>query len=206
MIQQLTKVSDTCEVACERIVDVHDENENMASPTRTESYFLDSIEIRKRKRDPSADLELKRPFRVFTLMRKAPWAHPPPPFIDELLPSRNFSTPLNSQESQHNQSHVDMDDTSESASAGDVTDREDLEPPSDEDLAMMFDWPDSAGKMEPVHMVIEAPGLKDAILQVPEIVKVNRRESEMPRRVLGTSRSVRIWTCVSSHQYYKRIW
>jgi hypothetical protein len=63
MNQYLIENSKTCDVTYDRIIELEDEGENIASPLGSESHRTESIETRKRKRDTSNELDLKHAFR-----------------------------------------------------------------------------------------------------------------------------------------------
>jgi hypothetical protein len=194
--QYLIEDSKTCDVTYDRVIELEDESDNIASPLGSESHLTESMETRKRKRDPSNELDLKHAFRRLTLMSKAPCLDSTASVVDEM--------PFPFEATQEIPSDIAMTDCSDSI--GEATDIENFGPINDD--LMMFDWPEREEAMGPVNMAIEAPTLKDAIYQVPELVQINQYKSELPQRPPNPSippRIVKIWTCVSSNAFCKPI-
>jgi hypothetical protein len=194
--QYLIENSKTCDVTYDRIIELEDEGKNIALPLGSESHLTESIETRKRKRDHSNELDLKHAFRRLTLMSKAPCLDATVSVVDEM--------PFPFKATQEIPSDIAMTDCSDST--GEAADIENFGPINDD--LIMFDWPEREEAMGPVNMAIEAPTLKDAIYQVPELVQINQYKSELPQRPPNPSippRIVKIWSCVSSNAFRKPI-
>lgn len=196
MNQYLIENSETCDVTYDRIIELEDESDNTASPLGCESHLTESIETRKRKRGPSNELDLKHAFRRLTLMSKAPCLDSTASVVDEIT--------FTFEATQKILSDIAMADSSDST--GEATDIENFGPINDD--LMMFDWPEREEAMGPVNMAIEAPTLKDAIYQIPELVQTNQYRSELLQRPINPynpPRIVKIWSCVSSDAFCKPI-
>jgi hypothetical protein len=173
--QDLIRCSETCAVTYERITEVEDEDKNNALPAGIES--INSVETKKRKRDLSQDLDLKRAFRRLTLMSKAPWLH-----LKE--PVYRFEVPQNSQNG------TDMDYSS--GSDDDTLHSKESEPAFNDDL-MIFDWLDHEETLLLNSIAINAPVNEEIAL--PPIQTAQSTHSA-PNFSIRTGD---IWTCVSTH-------
>jgi hypothetical protein len=163
--------SGTCEVPFEHIGELADESESSASPIGSESYLLHSIDTRKRKRDPSNDLDLKRAFRRLTLTHKAL--------------RLDLKEPLHQlEELQDMEIEADMDDGS--GSDAETPGSEDFGPAYNEDL-MIFDWPNREETTAPNIMGIKGIRNTEHIY-----IAATRQYNQGP--------GSKIWTCVSSQQ------
>jgi hypothetical protein len=163
--------SGTCEVTFEHISELADESDNSASPIGSESHLLHSIDTRKRKRDPSNDLDLKRTFRRPTLMHKAL--------------RLDLKEPVYQLEGLQNMEiEADMDDGS--GSDAETLGSEDFGPAYNEDL-MIFDWPNREETMAPDS--IDIIGIRNT-----EHIYI------AATRQYSQGAGSKIWTCVSSQQ------
>jgi len=176
---RLIKCSKTCEVTYERITEGEDEDKDNSLSTGTASQLLDCVETKKRKRDVSNDLDLKRAFRRLTLTSKAPW-------LDLKNPVYYFEGP------QDIDVEADMDDSS--ASDAETPNSEDFELAYD-DNPMMFGWPDREETTVPDSMDIDAPESEDVGLPPIQTIQCTHYA---PKRPLGPILTGNIWTCVKS--------
>jgi hypothetical protein len=176
---------------------VEDEDENSGSQSGSESHLPDSIETRKRKRDPTNDIDLKCAFRRLTLTSKAPW-------LDLEEPVYHFA------DLQDVEVDVNIDDSS--GSDAETPDSGDFEAANTDDL-MTFEWdytqdiktPDSMNTEPSNSINVTLPPILPPILPLilPLIlppIQTIQRTHYTPKRPHGLVRTSRIWTCVSTRQ------